>query len=86
MAHSKQDVSDHINKVLIDLFEIEEDKLVPEAQLQEDLDLDSIDTVDLLIELKKFVPEEIDADRFIDARTLGDVVEVVHEISAKSDS
>lgn len=82
MAHSKQEISDHINKVLIDLFEIEPEKLVPEAQLHEDLDLDSIDTVDLLIELKKFVPDDIDADRFVDARTLGDVVEIVNEINA----
>ncbi len=81
MAHTKQDVKDHIHKVLIDLFEIEEERLVPEALLQEDLDLDSIDTVDLLIELKKFVPEDIDPDRFIDSRTLGDVIEVVQDIS-----
>lgn len=85
MAHSKQEVIDHINKILVDLFEIEEEKLVPEAKLHEDLDIDSIDTVDLLIELKKFVPEEIDADRFIDAKTLGDVVNVIHEISTESE-
>ncbi len=82
MAHSKQEVTDHINGVLIDLFEIEEEKLVPEAKLHDDLDIDSIDTVDLLIELKKFVPEDINPDKFIDAQTLGDVYDVVYEISS----
>ncbi len=79
MAHSKQEVSDHINSILVELFEIEQDKLVPSALLHDDLDIDSIDTVDLLIELKKFVPQEIDAEKFIDAKTLGDVVDIVHE-------
>lgn len=84
MAHSKQEVVDHINSILIDLFEIEEEKLVPEANLHEDLDIDSIDTIDLLIELKKFVPQEIDADKFIDAKTLGDVAEIVYQFSSES--
>ncbi len=84
MAHTKQEVSDHIKSVLVDLFEIEEEKLVPEAKLHEDLDIDSIDTVDLLIELKKFVPSDIDPDKFIDSKTLGDVVDVVYEISSQA--
>lgn len=80
MAHSKQEILDHINGVLIDLFEIEEEKLVPEAKLYDDLDIDSIDTIDLLIELKKFVGKDIDADAFIDARTLGEVADVIHKM------
>ncbi len=77
MAHSKQEVLEHINGVLIDLFEIEKDKLVPEAKLYDDLDIDSIDTIDLLIELKKFVGKDIDADAFIDAKTIGEVAEII---------
>jgi acyl carrier protein len=77
MAHSKQEVFDHIKKVMIDLFETEEEKLVPEANMHEDLDIDSIDTIDLLIELKKFVGKDIDADAFIDAKTLGEVAEII---------
>ena len=80
MAHTKQEVLDHINSVLVDLFEIEEEKLVPEAKLYDDLDIDSIDTIDLLIELKKFVGRDIDAEAFIDARTIGDVVDVIHKM------
>lgn len=80
MAHSKQEIQSHINGVLVDLFEIEEEKLVPEAKLYDDLDIDSIDTIDLLIELKKFVGKDIDADAFIDARTIGEVVDVIHSM------
>ncbi len=80
MPHSKQEVLDHINGVLIELFEIEEEKLVPEARLYDDLDIDSIDTIDLLIELKKFVGKDIDADAFIDARTIDEVAEIIHKM------
>ena len=80
MAHSKQEILDHINGVLIDLFEIEEEKLVPDAKLYDDLNIDSIDTIDLLIELKKFVGKVIDADAFVDARTLDEVAEVIHKM------
>jgi len=80
MAHSKQEIMDHINSVLIDLFEIEEEKLVPEAKLFDDLDIDSIDTIDLLIELKKFVGKDIDADAFVDARTISEVADVIHKM------
>ena len=80
MAHSKQDIMDHINGVLIDLFEIEEEKLVPDAKLYDDLDIDSIDAIDLLIELKKFVGKDIDADAFVDAKTLEEVAEVIHKM------
>ena len=77
MAHSKQEVMDHIKKVMVDLFELDEADLVPEAKFHEDLDIDSIDTIDLLIELKKFVGRDIDADAFIDATTLGEVVDII---------
>ncbi|GHA14675.1 acyl carrier protein [Arenicella chitinivorans] len=80
MPHSKQEVLDHINGVLIELFEIDKEKLVPEARLYDDLDIDSIDTIDLLIELKKFVGKDIDADAFIDARTIDEVAEIIHKM------
>ena len=80
MPHSKQEVLDHNNGVLIELFEIEEETLVPEARLYDDLDIDSIDTIDLLIELKKFVGKDIDADAFIDARTIDEVAEIIHKM------
>jgi len=80
MAHSKQEVFEHIKGVLIDLFEIEEERLVPQARLYDDLDIDSIDTIDLLIELKKFVGKDIDPDSFIDAKTIDEVAEVISKM------
>lgn len=77
MARTKQETMAHLKLVLIELFEIEEERLVPEAKLYDDLDIDSIDTVDLLIELKKYVDGEIDSEAFIDAKTIDDVAEII---------
>jgi len=80
MSHTKEDILKHIYSVLIDLFEIEDERLVPEAKLHDDLDIDSIDTIDLLIELKKFIDKDIDAHAFADAATIDDVAKIIHKM------
>ena len=77
MSKNKQEVIGHIKKVLVELFELDEAEIVEDAQLYEDLDIDSIDTIDLLIELKKYVDKEIDAEAFVDSRTIGDIADVI---------
>lgn len=81
MSHSKTDVLNHLKKVLVELFEIEEEKLTPDAKLYDDLDIDSIDTIDLLIELKKFVGKDINIEAFVDAKTIDDVADVISSMS-----
>lgn len=80
MSHTKEQIIEQLNKALIELFEIEPERLVPEAKLHEDLDIDSIDTIDLLIELKSLVSTEIDAQAFIDAVTIDDVANIIHKL------
>lgn len=79
MSHTKEQIIEHLNSALIELFEIEPERLVPEAKLHDDLDIDSIDTIDLLIELKPFVSTEIDAQAFVEAVTIDDVVNIIHK-------
>lgn len=45
----KQEIFDKIKTALIEEFEMDEAKLTPEARLYEDLELDSIDAVDLIV-------------------------------------
>jgi acyl carrier protein len=77
MSHSKEEIFQHTKSILIDLFEVEETQLVSDAKLYQDLDIDSIDTIDLLIELKRFVGKDIDPQQFKNAQTLGDVVDII---------
>nr|WP_225809630.1 acyl carrier protein [Halomonas lysinitropha] len=71
------DVFAHVRKTLIELFELEADDIKPEARLYEDLDIDSIDAVDLVVELKQFTGRRINPDDFKAVRTIDDVVKAV---------
>ncbi len=79
MSHSRETILEQTRKILTELFEIERTDLTEDALLYEDLDIDSIDTVDLLIELKRFTGKEIQPQSFSESRTLGDIVTVIAE-------
>lgn len=77
MIQTKQDIMKQTITVMQELFEIESSKLQPQARLYEDLDIDSIDAVDLLIELKRITNKEINPDQFKESKTLEDIVDVI---------
>lgn len=52
---TEQQIFDELKRVLVETFEIDPAAVVPEAKLYDDLDLDSIDAVDLLVKLRPFV-------------------------------
>ena len=77
MFPSRQEILEHTRQVMVDLFEVEEADLREDARLYDDLDVDSIDTVDLMLELKRFINKDIDPQHFKEVRTLGDVVNAI---------
>lgn len=81
MNAQQTETFNHIKKVIIELFEIDEAKLLPTAKLYDELDIDSIDAVDLLIELKKIAGQNIKPEDFTQAETLQDIVEIISEHS-----
>ena len=82
----KQEIFDKIKFALIDDFDIKAEKLVPEARLYEDLELDSIDAVDLIVKLKSFLPRNIDPEVFKSVRTLQDVVDAIFDLIHNSEN
>ena len=76
-----QEILERIEQVLMEEFEIEADAVRLEASLYEDLDIDSIDAVDLIVRLKELSGERIPPDQFKNVRTIGDIVEVVSNAS-----
>ena len=74
----KQEVIDKINQVFEESFEIEKEKLLPQANIFEDLGLDSLDVVDLVVALQQKFSIKIRADQRVrDIRTLEDVYQFV---------
>ena len=77
----KEEIITLTNEVFAQEFEHEKEKLVPEAQLFDDLGLDSLDVVDLIVGLQqKFDVSIRDDERIRSIRTLQDVHEFVYTI------
>ncbi|WP_172561476.1 acyl carrier protein [Vibrio furnissii] len=77
---NKQHVFDQVKGALVELFEIDADDIQPDAHLYQDLDLDSIDAVDLVVHLQKVTGKKIKPEEFKAVRTVDDVVEAVSEL------
>lgn len=63
--------------VLEETVEIDRARILPEARLYEDLDIDSIDAVDLLVKLKPMLNKPIKPEQFKAVRTVQDVVQAL---------
>ena len=79
----KEEVVASIADVLEAEFELPRAKLVPEAKLFENLDLDSIDAVDLVVRLQRQTGLKVKAEDFKAIRTLGDVADVIVKLAAE---
>ena len=75
--YTRAEVSKKITSTLSDLFEVDPEAISESALLYEDLDIDSIDAVDLIIELKSFTGLVIDPDNFKSVKTIEDVINMV---------
>lgn len=67
------DVETVVNRIMVDAFEVEQERLHPDARLADDLGLDSLDGVDLVVALEKSFHCRIAEDEARSIRTLGDI-------------
>ncbi len=72
MTH--EEIFARVAAVLEETFEIDAGRIRPEARLYEDLDIDSIDAVDLLVKLKPMLNKPLKPEQFKSVRTVQDVV------------
>ena len=76
----KKVVLEEVKKVMIELFELDPDEVTLEAKLYEDLDLDSIDAVDLVVKLQNYTGKKIKPEEFKTVRTVSHVVDAVADL------
>lgn len=79
----RDEILDRLSEYLQDLFEVPAEDVTLQAKLYEDLDLDSIDAVDLVIKLQELTGKKISPEEFKTVRTVGDVVDQVHALVAE---
>jgi acyl carrier protein len=77
---TKDDIFRQLKEILSVEFEIDASLITPEANLYEQLDMDSIDAVDMVVKMKERIPGKIDPTLFKTARTVQDVVELLYPL------
>lgn len=80
---SRDGILETLREYLKDMFEIAPEKITLDARLLEDLDLDSIDAVDLVVKLQELTGKKIKPEIFKTVRTIEDMVDCVHDLLAE---
>lgn len=76
----KEEIFEKIATYLEEYFEVPKADITMESKLYEDLNLDSIDAVDLIVKLQELAQQKISPTEFKLVRTVGDVVEKVYDL------
>lgn len=74
---NRDELYEKLVDVLTRTFDIERERISLDARLGEDLDIDSIDAVDLLVELKHITGVRLQPEAFKSVRTLRDVIDAL---------
>ena len=77
---SEQEIEAKVKSILVSEFEIDAAKLTRETNLFTELDLDSIDAVDLVVRIQQETGKKVDPESFRQIRTLDDVVKAVYKL------
>ncbi|HVC37055.1 MAG TPA: acyl carrier protein [Gammaproteobacteria bacterium] len=77
---NNQDIFQTLKNTLVEQFALDPAKITPEAQLSEDLDLDSIDAVDMVLKLREITGSKVSPEDFKGVRTVGDVQSVIEKL------
>lgn len=73
-------IYEEVSALLVKVFEIDPQDIKPEARLYEDLELDSIDAIDMIVHLQKKIGKKIKPEDFKTVRTVQDVVDAADRL------
>jgi acyl carrier protein len=81
---TRDEILSELQSSLEEMFDIDPRKVTPKANLRDDLDLDSIDAIDLAVRLKTLLGRRVELSVLKELRTVEDVVVLIEqEIEAK---
>jgi acyl carrier protein len=74
IPQNKEEIYPWVVNLLHEMFELDKSRITPEANLYTDLDIDSIDAVDLAVKFKDLTGKRLKPEVFKSVRTVNDVV------------
>jgi len=81
---TRDEVFTTLRDALVELFELDAERVTLDANLYQDLEIDSIDAVDLIDHIKRQTGKKLAAEEFKAVRTVGDVVEAVLSVASSA--
>ncbi|WP_151980782.1 acyl carrier protein [Acinetobacter guerrae] len=79
---SQEHILSTLREWMQDLFEIKPETIQLESNLYSDLDVDSIDAVDLIVKIKELTGKQVKPEDFKNVKTVHDVVTVIQNMTA----
>lgn len=76
---TREEIFSSVSDMLAETFELEPPTITLEARLYEDLDLDSIDALDMVVKLQELLGRRVEEDELRELKTVGDVINLVHD-------
>ncbi|MDM1757763.1 MULTISPECIES: acyl carrier protein [Acinetobacter] len=80
---TQEQILEKLREWMEELFEIEPDDIQLDSNLYSDLDVDSIDAIDLVVKIKELTGKQVQPEDFKNVRTVQDVVTVIQNMSVE---
>ncbi|HRW59745.1 MAG TPA: acyl carrier protein [Defluviicoccus sp.] len=78
--NSREQIFEMLKQVLVSHFEIDESAITLDARLYDDLDIDSIDAVDLMVKLKERTGKKLEPEVYKTIRTVRDILDALQNV------
>lgn len=76
----KNEIFEQVKVYLEELFDIDPNTVTFDSHIVDDLELDSIDAVDLIVHLQNKIKKRVSPENFKNVRTIGDIVDVIAQL------
>ncbi len=76
---NKEEIINKVNNFLVDEFELEEGQITPNSLLKEDLEIESLDFVDIAVIIEKEFGFKVVGEEMSDIRTLDDLYNYIKQ-------
>ncbi len=80
---TREEIFETVRTALVELFELDSDIIVPTARFDDDLEIDSIDTVDLVDHLSRIYERKVSPRDFRAVRTVQDLIDAIDRLQGR---